>query len=72
MSDQSDEIREEYCSECGCVSDDEVCPKCAADIVDAQHRLGEHYRGDRRWNGQAMSHRRRDLDFGVLVDVRED
>lgn len=72
MSDASDEIREEYCCDCGCASDDEICPRCAKDIADAQQRYGDLYRGDRRWNGQTMSRRRDGLDFNTLLDARED
>lgn len=72
MIDHADEIREEYCSDCGCVSDDEVCPRCLMVILEAQRREGSLYRGDRRWNGQAMSHRANGLDFSVLVDARDE
>lgn len=68
--DPAEEVREDYCSDCGCIADDEVCPRCRAAIADAQRREG-FCMGDRRWNGQAMSHRRIDLDHTILIDVRE-
>jgi hypothetical protein len=61
---------ETYCSDCGCISDDEICPRCRAEIADAQSRNPD-YRGDRRWNGQIMSRRNDELDGTVLSDVRE-
>lgn len=65
------DFREDYCSDCGCIADDEVCPRCLAESVDVHVRVrGEYYRGDRRWNGQVMS-RRRDTGAIVLEDVRE-
>lgn len=69
-TDLAEDVREEYCGDCGCVADDEICPRCRAEIADAQRR-GGYDRGDRRWNGQAMSHRRSDVDHTVLIDVRE-
>jgi len=66
------EFREDYCSDCGCIADDEVCPRCRAESVDVHLRVrGEYYRGDRRWNGQIMS-RRRDIDAIILEDARGD
>lgn len=70
MNDAPDEIMEEYCGDCGCSSDDEVCPRCQAEFADAQRRNGG-YRGDRRWNGQVMSRRDADLDPIVLIDARD-
>lgn len=64
------EFREDYCSDCGCISDDEVCPRCRAEIADAQRR-NPVWRGDRRWNGEVMARRRDGIDHNVLVDVRE-
>jgi hypothetical protein len=61
---------EDYCSDCGCVADDEICPRCRAMIADAQRREGMCH-GDRRWNGQAMSRRRTDVDDTILIDIRE-
>lgn len=68
--DRAEDFREEYCSDCGCVADDEVCPRCRAEIADAQRRDGACH-GDRRWNGQPMSRRRDDVDHTILIDVRE-
>jgi hypothetical protein len=69
MSDE--EIPEIYCGDCGCIADDEICPRCMAEIVDMRRRSGL-YQGDRRWNGESISrHRDRIFDATVLVDVRE-
>lgn len=57
---------EDYCSDCGCVADDEICPRCQSEIADDRRRNGD-YRGDRRWNGQVMSHRNADTDPRVLT-----
>lgn len=64
------EFREDYCSDCGCIADDEICPRCLAEIADAQRRMPS-YRGDRRWNGQIMSRYHSGIDFQILADVRE-
>ena len=64
------EYQENYCSDCGCIADNEVCPSCRVDIADAQ-RNSDVWRGDRRWNGQIMTRYRQGLDDGVLVDIRE-
>jgi hypothetical protein len=64
------EFREDYCSDCGCIADDELCPRCLAEIADAQ-RKSDVWRGDRRWNGQIMARRRHGLDMHVLEDIRE-
>lgn len=71
--DHAVEPVEEYCHDCGCIADDEICPRCRSEIADAQRRAGVFgvYRGDRRWNGQIMSHRRAEPEWTVLVDIRE-
>lgn len=71
MNDDSDDLREEYCHDCGCVADDEICPRCLAEIADMRRRYGV-YQGDRRWNGESMYRfRERNFDATILEDVRE-
>lgn len=70
MIDPADEIREDYCGDCGCVADDEICPRCRAEIADAMRR-NEFLYGDRRWNGEPMSRRHCGVDHTILINVRE-
>jgi hypothetical protein len=73
MKTEIDDEIEDYCFDCGCMADDEVCPRCRAEIADAMRRDGLPH-GDRRWNGQAMSRHRMsvvNLDDTVLIDIRE-
>lgn len=42
MNDGPDE---EYCCECGCPSDGEICERCKSETIDWQ-------KTDRRWNGK--------------------
>ncbi|MDR3582597.1 MAG: hypothetical protein P4L67_04960 [Candidatus Pacebacteria bacterium] len=70
INDDAD-VCEDYCSDCGCAADDEVCPRCMAEVVDVRRRYGI-FQGDRRWNGESMSRNRDRLaDTSVLMDVRE-
>lgn len=71
MIDDGDDLLEIYCGDCGCVADDEVCPRCVAEAVDMRRRLGL-YQGDRRWNGESMTRTRGlVIDGSILKDVRE-
>lgn len=73
MRTEIDDDPEDYCFDCGCAADDEICPRCRAEIADAMRRDGVPH-GDRRWNGHAMSRFSRHADAydeTVLYDVRE-
>lgn len=78
MKIEDEDETEDYCSDCGCAVDDEICPRCRAKIADAEiacsRRVEGMAHGDRRWNGQAMSRVRtgvEDIDPTILVDIRE-
>lgn len=58
---------EYYCGDCGCLVDDEICPRCRAEWADYQsHSV---YRSDRRWNGEVMARRQSTVN---IVDMRLD